>query len=317
MPVLDDVSGIRVARIAAVVGVLGAMIAALLVVPAGALAVDKRSDPKSASARAGEPNVLIILTDDQRADLMKFMPRTKKLFGDKGVKFTRAFATTPLCCPFRASLMTGQFAHNSGVRRQDEGPNINQGHTMQRYLHDAGYTTAMVGKYLNNWPHREPPPHFDTFAVGKLYENRQFHVDGKMKEIKGYAPDYLADRASRLLRKFEADDERPWFMLVAPSNPHVPSTAARRHRDVRIPQWKGNPATNENDLSDKRRCFTTAVFPARRHRKKAFTKRWPGVCWRLTNWSTRSIERCAVSANAPTHSPSLSPTAVTPSANTG
>src|SRR5918996_857484 len=251
MPVLDDMAGIRVARIAAIAGVLAAIVAALLVVPADASAVDHRSGPRSASTRADEPNVLIILTDDQRADLMKFMPRTKRLFGDRGVKFTRAFATTPLCCPFRASLMTGQFAHNSGVRRQEDGPRINQEHTMQRYLHEAGYTTAFLGKYLNHWPKQNPPPYFDRFSVGKLYKDRVFHVDGRMKEIKRYAPDYLASRASRLLRKFETDDERPWFMLLAPSNPHVPSTPAPRHKDVHIPRWQGNPAAKEKDLSDK------------------------------------------------------------------
>jgi hypothetical protein len=85
MPVLDDMADIRVARIAAIAGVLAAIVAALLVVSADASAVDHRSEPRSASTRADEPNVLIILTDDQRADLMKFMPRTKRLFGDRGV----------------------------------------------------------------------------------------------------------------------------------------------------------------------------------------------------------------------------------------
>jgi hypothetical protein len=85
MAVLDDMADVRVARIAAIAGVLAAIVAAILVVPADASAVDHRSEPISASTRADEPNVLIILTDDQRADLMRFMPRTKRLFGDRGV----------------------------------------------------------------------------------------------------------------------------------------------------------------------------------------------------------------------------------------
>jgi len=263
MPVFDDMAGSPVARVAAVAGVLAAMVSALLVVPGDASAVSHRAGPRSASAQASEPNVLIIVTDDQRADLMKFMPRTRRIFGDRGVRFRRAFATTPLCCPFRASLMTGQFAHNSGVRRQEDGPSINQQHTMQRYLHDAGYTTAMIGKYLNNWPRGTPPPHFDRFSVGKLYDDQLFNVDGKLKRIDRYAPDYLASRAARLLREFEADDAKPWFMLLAPSNPHSPSTAARRHRDVHIPLWQGNPATNEKDLSDKPRVLYGGRRPSR------------------------------------------------------
>ena len=107
MPVFDDMAGSRVARIGAVAGVLAAMVSALLVVPGDASAVSHRAGPRSASVQASEPNVLIIVTDDQRPDTMEFMPRTQRLFGKRGVTFERAFATTPLCCPFRASLMTG------------------------------------------------------------------------------------------------------------------------------------------------------------------------------------------------------------------
>ena len=252
MPVLDDVAGIRVARIAAVAGVLAAMAAGLLVAPAGALAVDQLPDPKSASARAEEPNVLIIVTDDQRPDTMRFMPQTRRLFGEKGVAFERAYATTPLCCPFRASLMTGQYAHNSGVRRQADGRKINHDHTLQRYFSDAGYRTAILGKFLNTWSREDPPPYFERFVLGSGYGNSSVNVDGTMKTISQYLPYYLKKRAVRMLKEFEADDDaRPWFMVLTPRSPHSPATPAPEHRSVPLPKWRGSQATFEKDLSDK------------------------------------------------------------------
>lgn len=197
------------------------------------------------------PNVLIIVMDDQRLDLMKFMPGTRKLFRREGVRFVRAFATTPLCCPFRASLMTGQYAHNSGVRKQEDGPKLNQQHTLQRYLYEGGYSTALLGKYLNHWPPENPPPYFERFAMGKKYNDQVFNVDGTLKTINGYVPDYLGRRAVRLLRGFEAVDEKPWFMMLTPSTPHTPADPAPRHENVRVARWEGNPATFESDLSDK------------------------------------------------------------------
>jgi arylsulfatase A-like enzyme len=250
--VLDDKAGNRVARIVAVAGVLAAMVAAVLVVPADASAVDHRSEPRSVTAAASAPNVLIIVTDDQRPDTMRFMPRTQKLFARRGVRFKRAFATTPLCCPFRASLMTGQYAHNSGVRRNEDGQLIDHDHTLQRYLSEGGYRTALIGRFLNSWKREDPPPYFERFVLGAGYRNKPVNVDGTMKTIAKYLPYYLKKRAVRMLKDFEADDDaRPWFMVLTPSSPHSPSTPAPEHRSVRLPKWKGNPATFEEDLSDK------------------------------------------------------------------
>jgi arylsulfatase A-like enzyme len=251
MPVLD-MAGNRVARIATIVCVLAAMTAALLVVPADASVVDQGSEPRSTSARADKPNILIIVTDDQRPDTMRFMPRTRRLFARRGVSFDRAFATTPLCCPFRASLMTGQYAHNSGVRRNEDGELLNPDHTLQRYLIEGGYRTALLGKFLNAWKLQNPPPHFERFVVGSGYKNTTVNVDGTMKAISRYLPYYLKKRAVGMLKEFEADDDaRPWFMILTPSTPHIPAIPAPEHRSVRLPKWQGNPATFEKNLSDK------------------------------------------------------------------
>jgi arylsulfatase A-like enzyme len=252
MPVLDDMARIRLPGVAAVAGVLAAMVAAVLVVPADASAVDHWPAPRPVAAAASAPNVLIIVTDDQRPDTMGFMPRTQELFARRGVRFKRAFATTPLCCPFRASLMTGQYAHNSGVRRNEEGRLINHDHTLQRYFSEGGYRTALIGKFLNGWKREDPPPYFERFVMGSGYGSKQVNVDGTMKTISRYLPYYLRGRAVKMLRGFETnDDARPWMMVLAPSSPHAPSIPAPEHESVHLPRWRGNPATFEKNLSDK------------------------------------------------------------------
>ncbi|MGH2776941.1 MAG: sulfatase-like hydrolase/transferase [Actinomycetota bacterium] len=229
-----------------------ALVASLMVVSADATAIGRASKSKSVTAGADAPNILIIVTDDQRPDTMSFMPWTQRLFGRQGVRFERAFATTPLCCPFRASLMTGQYAHNSAVRRNGDARKLNHEHTLQRYLYEGGYRTALLGKFLNTWPREDPPPYFERFVLGTgYYGNRPVNVDGKMKVITQYLPYFLRKRAVRILENFERDDTTPWMMVLTPSSPHGPTTPAPEHRGVRIPKWEGNPANFEEDLSDK------------------------------------------------------------------
>jgi len=122
---------------------------------------------------------------------------------------------------------------------------------MQRYLQDAGYTTTLLGKYLNHWPIESPPPHFSHFAMGTGYRNRRVNVGGRLRTISRHLPSFLGRRAEYLLDRFERDDERPWFMMLTPSTPHSPSTPPHRYEGVRIPRWQGNPATFERDLTDK------------------------------------------------------------------
>lgn len=214
-----------------------AAVAALLVAPAAPAA----------------PNVLIIVTDDQRSGTLGVMPRTVRVFERQGVTFERGFVTTPLCCPSRASIFTGLYVHNHGVDRNRAGSRLPQDVTVQRYLDDAGYTTAIVGKYLNAWPLGSDPPHFDRWAVSEAntYRDAEFNVDGTLKTLPGYATDVLTSRSVHLLRQFEATDSKPWFLYIAPLAPHLPSTPAPEHADAPVPAWRRNPAVLEADRSDK------------------------------------------------------------------
>ena len=73
---------------------------------------------------AGPPNVLVVVTDDARAETLQVMPRTRRWLADGGVTFTQGFATTPSCCPSRASILSGRYVHNHGVLRQQLGDRL-------------------------------------------------------------------------------------------------------------------------------------------------------------------------------------------------
>ena len=199
------------------------------------------------------PNVLVIVTDDQRADTLDVMPATRRLFGDRGTTFTNAFATTPLCCPARASIFTGRYPHNHGVLRNKQSHDLDTTTTLQYYFRqETDYRTGLVGKYLNSWTVEEDPPHFDYWAsYSGRYYGKPFNVNGTVTATDDYSTYYMARKAQRFIRTSEAQDERPWFLYVATVAPHEPYTIAPQHRGARVPPWDRNPAIGEADLSDK------------------------------------------------------------------
>ena len=210
---------------------------------------------RTAAANHGgaQPNVLIILTDDQRADFMKVMKKTRKWFGYGGTNYPNTFATTPLCCPSRASIMTGQYAHNTNVETNADAERLDQRATMQRYLQDAGYRTAIVGKYLNGW--NGNPPYFNDYAIFRHgdagYHNTVVNVNGTFETVKRYSTDWVASRSVQTLRSFEANDRDPWMLMVTPFAPHAPYIPHKKFAKKKVPPYVNDPAMNETDRSDK------------------------------------------------------------------
>ncbi|HEV3475513.1 MAG TPA: sulfatase [Actinomycetota bacterium] len=199
------------------------------------------------------PNVLIFITDDQRADSLNVMPRTRRWFASGGVTFANAYATTPVCCPSRASIMTGRYAHNHRVETNGDVEQLDQRSTLQRYLQEAGYQTAIAGKYLNNWTGN--PPHFDRWTIFESkragYYGAIYNTGGDTQRVATYSTDYVAAESMRFLRAFEERDDRPWLMYVAPYAPHAPQKPARRHLDTSVPPWRLTPSVRERDRTDK------------------------------------------------------------------
>ena len=205
------------------------------------------------------PNILIVITDDQRGyGTLPVMPRTRRWFAREGTRYVNAVATTPTCCPSRASIMTGLYAHNHGVHTSERGQaeNMDQMLTMQQYLGEDGYRTGIFGKYLNAWPRKIDPPSFDEWAIlsaspARAFFNGRWNVQGEVGRLRGYATRIIERKALRFLRTGEAEDERPWLLYLAPTSPHLPAIPHPSHARADIPAWRRTPAMSEKDRSDK------------------------------------------------------------------
>ena len=221
------------------------VIAGLLAAMGWTVAAD-RAEPR--------PNVLVIVTDDQRGGL-SVMPAVRKWMRDEGTFYPNAYATTPLCCPSRASIMSGMYAHNHGVQGNPDALTFNPDQTLQAYLSEEGYETALYGKYLNNYPLDADLPHFDRYgyfccnpkASPDSYIGGEWNLDGEVETVEDYSTDFIADRTV----DFISSTTEPWYAYVAPIAPHEPFVAEPKYADVALPDWEGNPATAEADRSDK------------------------------------------------------------------
>ncbi len=200
------------------------------------------------------PNVLLIVTDDHRASgTMEALPKTLRYFQEEGTRFTQAFATTPLCCPSRASMFSGRYAHRHGVYNNDLGTELDQDETLQRYLQDKGYRTAATGKYLNRWPHELDPPHFDYWAImlEGYYRDSLFNVNGDNKRIEAYTNDFIERKSIDVLDLFEDKDTQPWFLYVGTTAAHAPFQAEPKYEGASTTRYEPSPAVKEKNLSDK------------------------------------------------------------------
>lgn len=224
-------------------------VAILLALALGLGATLFATDEASPPSVPRGPNVLLIVTDDQRRETLHGMPATARLFRKRGVEFPNAFATTPSCCPSRATIMTGRYAHNHGVKRFTP-LELDQDTTLQRYLDDFGYRNLIVGKYLNAWPLRRDPPHFDEWAIfpqstARTYEGKgRWNVDGRVEAPGAYSTDSFASMVTAFFDEGERDDARPWFAYVAVPAAHPPYVAEKRYARAQVGRWGENPAVD-------------------------------------------------------------------------
>ena len=214
------------------------------------------------------PNVVLILTDDQRWDTLSIMPNVRSLLGDHGVTFSNGFAVDPLCCPSRAAILKGAYPHSTRVYN-NEGPfspfNVfDDSSTVATWLDDSGYQTALIGKYFNAYDESRAtyvPPGWDrwvAFAVSDLgggsYTDYGLSVDGTLTHYGTAAADYstdvLAGYADAFIRT--ADPTEPLFLDFTPYGPHEPAEAAPRHLNTFLNLAPYRPPNfNEADVSDK------------------------------------------------------------------
>jgi N-acetylglucosamine-6-sulfatase len=222
----------RLARVAllALVTVLAAAAA-----PAGG----SSAVPAAASPSPGRLNVVVILSDDERADGSAVMTNVQNLLADHGVSFTDFHVTTSMCGPSRASILTGLYSHHTGVLGNfgpHSYPAFNDNSDLAVWLHDAGYETALVGKYINDYTrygdHRIPPGWDDWEAMDSVpmeaYYDYTLNDDGDLVHYGSAPADYSTTVLTQKAVHFIAGARHPFFLYFAPVTPHLPAIPAKR-----------------------------------------------------------------------------------------
>ena len=151
------------------------------------------------------PNIVIIQTDDENVEQMSAMPNVNELLGRHGTTYTQYLASFPLCCPSRATLLTGMYAHNTGVQgnaRPHGGFTMfRQGETLSVWLARAGYSTAHIGKFLNVYGRRDPreiPLGWSEWVTAPFPDEHEYfdydlNVNGVLEHHGTTPEDYIDD----------------------------------------------------------------------------------------------------------------------------
>lgn len=209
--------------------------------------------PTAAVAAEQPPNIVVVMADDMRVDDLRFAPRIRELIAESGVTFENSFSPYPLCCPARASFLTGTYAHNHQVYWYDAPyayGSFDDSRTIATSLRQVGYTTGFIGKYLNRYgidrslvsgrPSARYVPrgwsrwlgaiqnpgrwgvHGGTYNYFDIAFNRQGTIDNRYRGR--YQTNVLGDFSVGMAREFARAPE-PFFMYVNFVAPHhgVPS----------------------------------------------------------------------------------------------
>ena len=244
----------------------------------GVLSAGAAAAPRAATALPARPNVVVIMTDDQTVESLRVMPNVERLLVRRGTSFANSFASFPLCCPSRATFLTGQYAHNHGVLSNTPPSGgyeaLDGSNTLPVWLQRAGYVTGHVGKYLNGYGVRdevEIPPGWTEWVAPPAnlafrYYDYSLNENGRLvsygSDAASYQTDVYARKAVELVRRW-APARQPFFLSVAFLAPHSggPKPSGRPGAGaVPAPRHAGrfgseplpSPASfNETDVSDK------------------------------------------------------------------
>jgi arylsulfatase A-like enzyme len=191
------------------------------------------------------PNIVVFLTDDQRWDSLTVMPALQAQLVRRGRLYTDAMVPTSLCCPSRATILSGLYAHDSGVWGNHPPlgawPRVVQqgieNRTIATALDDRGYQTALLGKYFNGFSKGAPvdyvPPGWDHFLAFRTPGHSGTYVDFRLQGLthyygpRSYSTDVLARQADSIIQT--TPEDTPLFLYLATFAPHAPFTPPRRY----------------------------------------------------------------------------------------
>jgi arylsulfatase A-like enzyme len=236
------------------------------------------------------PNILIICTDQHRngflgLDGARVQTPSLDALAQKGIRFTRSYCTTPLCCPSRSSFVTGLMPHSTGVTTNGiavrEGiPNIGS------VLRGAGYETAWTGQYdlPMEYPlESDPTPGFDYLP----YQDRDTAGGGYPLRIKGHPDNWkyetgtFSDRftAANAERFISRKHEKPFLLVVSFTNPHDICFTDLYDREGDIPtgEFPSLPVNHEPPVGEPDMLAQTRWT---HEGSAAVAKGWDGAGWR-------------------------------------
>lgn len=274
----------------AVIATVVAVSSGVVMAVTGGTSVASPPSAEEVPEAAPKPNIVLIMTDDMRLDDLKFMPATRALIGNRGVRFTRARSSDSLCCPARATILTGKYAHNhrtiGNYAHEFGGFPYFRSHNdvndlLPTWLKQQGYRTGYLGKYLNGFAidadHDQPG--WDLFAVprGPIYNYNvnRFWLNGEERTFEGYREHFQRGLMLEMLDRWGAEEEKkPYFMWYNSLAPHNPYNSATKRWTAPTPEpkyqgtvsnsaFRVSPAVTE-DLRDKPRWVR---FRATQHRR--------------------------------------------------
>jgi N-acetylglucosamine-6-sulfatase len=230
-------------------------LAGLLLLPLLVLSLHAESGGTSSGKR---PDIVFILLDDLRFDGLSYKdhpyvetPHVDEL-RSMGADMANAFVTTSMCCPSRATFLTGTYASQHGVidnETSEYDPELTP--PLTKELQAAGYKTAMVGKWhMGHSDH--PRPYFDywlSFESQGRYFDPELNINGERVTIPGYTTDILTDKAIEFIKDQPLD--QPYFCMLSHKAVHQPFKPAPRHEtafgadtvDIKPESWKADFAT--------------------------------------------------------------------------
>jgi len=223
--------------------------------------------PGQVAAAQSRPNVLVIETDDQTARSLRFMPKVNSLIVKKGVLFKNSFVNYSLCCPSRATFLTGEYAHNHGVLGNAPPSGFGRfealhgNNNLAVWLQNAGYHTALIGRYLNGYSNNPPVPlgwsEWDAAAPqsnrfydytlnhnGTLVQRGQRPVDFKQDVLTRKAVRFVNDRAPK---------PKPFFLWLTYTAPHFGGPWRNPHRPFNCNHRTAKPAPRHAHAFDSKR----------------------------------------------------------------
>lgn len=259
----------------------------------------------SARAVEGKPNIVLILTDDQRAGTLQYMPNVTSLLVDQGTEFTDVFDNNPLCCPSRATILTGQTSGHTGVWSNIDSsiggfqafkPHADQ--TVMKWMHDAGYRTGLIGKFLNGYSYPDGDAawvlpgvdEWDAFLLEPINQSHNgcdqlgywatcYSHNGTLEK---HGPDEYStttsgDKAVQFIDSTPAG--QPLFLYYAPRAPHLPTLPDTKYANACPTLPKLHPPSFNTQIVNAPAYMQRPPFSKKL--QKFFAKKWLADCQTL------------------------------------